>query len=162
MALLPRLHRLAWVIAHDEQDARDLSQATVERALQRQGQWQDDTRLDHWLFRIMRNIWIDRKRAGKRWGRLVVSIVDVEDVTDDGDRMRAIETSIEMKQMREMVEQLPEEQRLAVKLVLLGGLSYGEAAAMLEIPEGTLASRLGRGRSALLAGFRRKEERNEH
>lgn len=162
MALLPRLHRLAWVISHDEQNARDLLQATVERALQRQGQWQADTRLDHWMFRIMRNIWIDRKRAGKRWGRLVVLIADVEDVSDDSAQMRAIETSMEMKRVRDMVEQLPEEQRLAVKLVLLGGLSYGEAAAMLEIPEGTLASRLGRGRSALLAGLRRKEERHEH
>lgn len=157
VALLPRLRRLAWAISRNAQDAQDLLQTTVERALEHRAGWQAGTRLDQWMFRIMKNAWIDEVRHRGRWGRLIVAASDYEQVTDEGAETAAAESRLELRLVRREVEKLPEEQRLAVKLVLLGGLSYHEAAAMLEIPEGTLTSRLARGRATLLARYHSRE-----
>mgnify|MGYP006180517043 CR=1 FL=1 len=63
MALLPRVRRFAAGLARHPADGDDLCQATVERALQKRDQWQPGTRLDSWMYRMMRNIWIDEQRA---------------------------------------------------------------------------------------------------
>src|SRR2546430_11727721 len=65
-ALLPRLRRFAHALSRDSADADDLTQATIERALRSREQWQPGTRLDSWLYRIMRNLWIDLGRARSR------------------------------------------------------------------------------------------------
>ncbi len=153
VGLLPRLRRLAWVIARDAAEIDDLLQRTVERALERGDGWQAGTRLDLWMFRIMKNLWIDEMRSRKRWGRLVEPIVDGNDIGDDGDAEEGILDATELTRLRSLVDDLPEEQRLAVKLVLLGGHSYAEAAEILDVPEGTLTSRLARGRAALLRHY---------
>jgi RNA polymerase sigma factor (sigma-70 family) len=153
VALLPRLRRLAWVIVRNDQDSDDLLQMTIERALARSASWMPGTRLDMWMFRIMKNLWIDEMRMRNRWGRLVESIPESDEIGDQGIAANGLLDTTELARIKTLVDALPDEQRMAVKLVLLGEHSYTEAAAILEIPEGTLTSRLARGRAALLRHY---------
>ena len=98
----------------------------------------------------MKNLWIDEMRTRNRWKRLVDPLPDRDALGDEGASSDGIVDAVELARIRAMVEDLPEEQRLAVKLVLLGGHSYAEAAEILEVPQGTLTSRLARGRATLL------------
>lgn len=149
--LLPRLRRLARALSRDAADADDLVQVTVERALIRRGQWQAGTRLDSWMFRIMKNAWIDESRARGR-GNAVLAPPDLgEKVGDDGAAI--METHLAAAEVERAMARLPVDQRLAVALVLVEGLSYKDAAQVLQIPAGTLTSRLVRGRLALVAAL---------
>lgn len=146
--LLPRLRRLARVFVRSDADAQDLVQETVERALAKRRSFRPGTRLDSWVFTIMRRIHIDHHRAKGRWGRVVTPETDATaQVADAGQADEA--TRVDAMAARAAMNALPEEQRLAVALVLIDGLSYAEAARVLEVPEGTLTSRLVRGRQAL-------------
>ena len=147
--LLPRLRRLARVLAGQPADADDLVQQTVERALAARGQWRPGTRLDSWMFRIMKNAWIDETRVRRRRGAVLAPEEEGENV--GGASARAAEARLEPAEVERAIARLPQEQRLAVALVLVEGLSYKEAAEVLGVPQGTLTSRLGRGRQALLA-----------
>jgi RNA polymerase sigma-70 factor (ECF subfamily) len=149
--LLPRLRRLARVLAREPADADDLVQLTVERALDARRQWRPGTRLDSWMFRIMKNAWIDETRARRRRGAVLAEPEAGERVGHDG--ARAMETRLEAAELERALNCLPEDQRLAVALVLVEGLSYKEAAELLEVPQGTLTSRLGRARATLLASL---------
>lgn len=146
--LLPRLRRLARVLTRDSADADDLVQLTVERALVRAGQWMPGTRLDSWMFRIMKNAWIDEARSRRRRGGVFLSEEAGEKVGDQG--ATVVERRLEAAGVEREIARLPPDQKLAVVLVLVEGFSYREAAEVLEIPEGTLTSRLVRGRNAIL------------
>ncbi|MGE5565070.1 MAG: RNA polymerase sigma factor [Parcubacteria group bacterium] len=144
VALLPRLRRLARVLTRDVTAADDLVQIAVERALVRRDQWREGTRLDSWVMRIMKNAWIDETRSRARWGKVLhdeEAGVNVAEVSSDPAESMAI---------AQAMAKLPDEQRIAVALVLIDGLSYADAAEVLEIPPGTLNSRLVRGRMALM------------
>lgn len=146
VGLLPRLRRLARAIARSRHDADDLVQVTVERALLRFSQRRAESRLESWMFGIMKNAWIDEVRARGRRDRLFAPEEAAEHVGDaSGD------TYVEAMAMETAMRQLPDEQRLAVGLVLIEGLSYKEAAEVMEVPVGTLTSRLARAREALTA-----------
>jgi RNA polymerase sigma-70 factor (ECF subfamily) len=147
--LLPRLRRLARVLARAPADADDLVQLTVERALTRHDQWRPGTRLDSWMFRMMKNAWIDETRARARRRGLFAPEEAGEAVGADG--AAAMEARLAARAVESAMARLPKDQRIAVALVLVEGLSYQEAAQVLEIPTGTLTSRLVRGRAALLA-----------
>lgn len=147
--LLPRLRRFARVLARDSADADDLVQTTLERALSRAGQWAPGTRLDSWTFRIMKNAWIDETRARSRRAKVFAPDEDGETVGFDGGA--AMQARLEAAEVERAMARLPEDQRLAVALVLVEGLSYKDAAEVLEIPPGTLTSRLVRGRAALIS-----------
>ncbi len=149
--LLPRLRRLARVLTRAPADADDLVQLTVERALARADQWAPGTRLDAWMFRIMKNAWIDESRARSRRGQVVIADDDGAHVGVDG--AAAQQARLEAAEVQRAIAALPEDQRLAVALVLVEGLSYKEAAEVLEVPQGTLTSRLVRGRQAVLAAL---------
>jgi len=151
--LLPRLQRLAWVLARHPSDSEDLVQRTVERVLQQGIYTAPIDRFDLWMFRIMKNLWIDQVRQRNRWKGVVEPIPDDNDIGDGGAMADDVLDQAELARLKNMVENLPEDQRLAIKLVLLGGHSYAEAAAILEIAEGTLTSRLARGRAALLKRY---------
>ena len=147
--LLPRLRRFARVLTRSDADAQDLVQETVERALERRSKFRPGTRLDSWAFTIMRRIFIDKTRSNARWAR-VVSPADerTPDVADDavaGEALRA-----DALALRSALHALPDDQRLAVALVLIDGLSYAEAASVMGVPAGTLTSRLVRGRQTLI------------
>nr|WP_315215387.1 RNA polymerase sigma factor [uncultured Duganella sp.] len=143
-ALLPRLRRFARTIVYNREDADDLVQIAVERALARGAQWQPDTRLDSWIFRIMKNAWIDEVRSRIRRDHLFAPEEAGEHVGD-----QAAEAQQQRMAIEKAVGMLSEEHRMVVALVLVDGMPYKEASEVLEIPMGTLTSRLVRARTAL-------------
>jgi RNA polymerase sigma-70 factor (ECF subfamily) len=147
IALLPRLRRFALGLTGARDDADDLVQAACERALNRLHQWQPDTRLDSWMFRIIKTIWIDQWRSDRAHGEHV----ELDDagplVGSNGRHVTEVRNTLEV--VCRAMEQLPDEQRLVLTLVSVDGLSYEEAAAVLEVPIGTVMSRLARARRRL-------------
>jgi RNA polymerase sigma-70 factor, ECF subfamily len=144
VALLPRLRRFGRAITRHPSDADDLVQISIERALLRHEQWRPEAPFHSWMFGIMRNAWIDEARARGRHGKVLAPEEAGLDVPDN-----ASEAQLRMLSVQKAMATLPDEQRLAVALVLVEGLSYKEAAAALDVPIGTLTSRLARGREAL-------------
>ena len=147
LALLPRLRRFARALVRDANDADDLVQAAVEKALKAKHALAPGSRMDSWMFRIMRNAWIDEGRARTRAAETFLPPQAGEHVGEHG----AAETRVEAGRVMDALQRLPAEQREAVALVLVEGLAYREAADVLDVPMGTLTSRLVRGRQALLA-----------
>ncbi|HEY2677989.1 MAG TPA: sigma-70 family RNA polymerase sigma factor [Steroidobacteraceae bacterium] len=150
--LLPRLRRFARSLVRNPHDADDVVQIAVERALQRVDQWHSDARLDSWLFKILRNAWIDEMRARGRRAKIFLPEEAGETVGE-----ASMERELDRWSAEAALARLPDDQRLAVALVLVDGLSYREAADVLEVPIGTLTSRLARGREALQAMLRLPE-----
>jgi RNA polymerase sigma-70 factor, ECF subfamily len=144
--LLPRLRRFARNLVRNPHDADDVVQVAVERALLRSDQWRSDARLDSWMFKIVRNAWIDEVRSRGRRDKVFLGEEAGENVGID-----PIEGEIAIMSIQTAMAKLPEEQRTAISLVLIEGLPYKEAADVLEVPIGTLTSRLARGREALQA-----------
>lgn len=148
VSLLPRLRRFARNLTRNPHDADDIVQIAVERALARSSQWRSDARLDSWVFKIIRNAWIDELRSRSR--REETNLPE----ESGADAVAAVvENQTDSLSIRAAMARLPEEQRLAVSLVLVEGLSYREAAEVLDVPVGTLTSRLARGREALRAAL---------
>ena len=145
-ALLPRLWRYGLVLSGDRSRAEDLVQATCVRALEKHSQFTVGTRLDRWLFSILRSIWLNEVRALKiREGQGFVSAEEVLFV--DGERR--IETNILAAEVFREVMALPEAQRETLLLVYVEGYSYREAAETLHVPVGTIMSRLAAARGKL-------------
>jgi RNA polymerase sigma-70 factor (ECF subfamily) len=148
IAILPRLRRFARGLTGSAVEADDLVQAACERALSRAHQFQEGTRFDSWMFRIVQTIWIDQLRARD---------IRREDSEEEGVHVgtdepgRRAEARLALGEVRTALAQLPPEQRAALLLVTVDGLSYKEAAAVAEVPVGTIMSRLARARVALLA-----------
>lgn len=147
--LLPRLRRLARAITGSDVDAQDLVQETVERALAKRGGWQTGTRLDSWTFTIMKRIHIDQGRSRTRWSK-VVSPEDERTPQQADGGIAGEDLRADAMAVRGAIQALPDDQRLAVALVLIDGLSYAEAAVVMGVPPGTLTSRLVRGRQTLI------------
>ncbi|RIV90680.1 RNA polymerase sigma factor [Aurantiacibacter xanthus] len=141
------MRRFALGLAGHPADGDDLCQMTIERALARRDSWQEGTRLDSWMYRIMRNIWIDETRARSRRAQ---TFVDEEAGLGQG-AAGAQEAAVELGDIDRALTSLPADQREAVLLVMVEGFSYREAAEVIGCPVGTLNSRLVRGRDALLA-----------
>jgi RNA polymerase sigma-70 factor, ECF subfamily len=146
--LLPRLRRFARSLSRNQHDADDLVQSVVERAWRNLGQLKPGANLHSWMFGIMKNAWIDDRRARGRRGEVALP-------EDSGEHpaLNPTDMNTDLWSVSEAMDKLPEEQRLAVALVLVEGMSYKEASALLEIPMGTLTSRLARGRTALAAAL---------
>src|SRR5882757_4196523 len=117
IAMLPRLRRFAYALSQNGTDADDLAQATIERALRSRSQWQAGTRLDSWLYRIMRNLWIDTVRSRGRREKFEASMDEADRLGEDP--REAIETSHELKRMMSALDRLPDEQREVVSLILI-------------------------------------------
>lgn len=146
VTLLPRLRRFGRAITRHREDADDLVQMAVERALTRREQWEPGTSLVSWLFKIMKNAWIDEVRTRTRRDHFFAPEEAGEHVG-----ISPIEGHIEVLAVRKAMERLNDDQRIAVGLVLVEGLSYKEAAEVLDIPIGTLTSRIARAREQLQA-----------
>src|SRR5690606_13790383 len=119
----------------------------MERALTRLNQFQEGTRLEAWLFGIVRNAWIDEARSRTRRAKVFAPPELGESVGDDG--ASAMHAKLEADDVWAAMRRLPEDQREAVALVCVEGLAYREAAETLGVPIGTVTSRLSRGREAL-------------
>ena len=143
---LARLWRYALVLSRARDAADDLVQATCLRAIERADQFVPGTRVDRWLFAILRSIWLNELRSQRiREGG---GFVDAEDVlTTDG--AREIEMNITASAVLRAIGRLPAAQRETILLVYGEGYSYAEAAAALNVPIGTIMSRLAAGRAAL-------------
>lgn len=149
-ALVPRLRRFAWGLCGSRDDGDDLVQSACAKALSRLDQYMPGTRLDSWMFTIIRTQWIDTTRKRRR----MAPSLDAEEVaaiSDQGRGAREAEDRLLLAQVRQAVSELPEEQRAIVLLVCLEGKSYRETSETLGIPIGTVMSRLARARAALQA-----------
>lgn len=151
VALIPRLRRFARVLTGNMADADDVVQACLEKAMVNIDQWEPGTRLDRWVFRIARNSWVDeRRRAHNRLQH--DDIGEMFDLAGD-DGQEIVERRALSRELRQVIDRLPEEQRMLVGLVMLEGYSYREAADTLAVPIGTVMSRLSRAKAALAAQF---------
>jgi RNA polymerase sigma-70 factor (ECF subfamily) len=148
IALLPRLRRFALGLAGAADQADDLVQTTVEKTLRNASRITPDMRLDAWMFRILRNSWIDGVRARRD---TVEFDAEAAETLAGEDGRATTEARLELQAVRRAMAQLPEEQRAVLMLVCVEGMRYREAAEVLAIPEGTVMSRLSRARLALVA-----------
>jgi RNA polymerase sigma-70 factor (ECF subfamily) len=117
----------------------------VERAIRSRDQWTQGTRLDSWMYRIMRNLWIDAARSRSRREKFEAPPEEADRIGTDG----TAQAAAELAQVMAAMQRLPDEQREVVSLILIEGFGYREAAELLELPIGTVSSRLVRGRTAL-------------
>jgi RNA polymerase sigma-70 factor (ECF subfamily) len=147
--MLPRLWAFALRISGNQQDAEDLVQHACVRGLERAHQLQPDTSPLSWMFSIVHSIWINeirarsvRRRNGVEWDDALLETIADPAAPDP-------ETDASMRQIIGAVEQLPEAQRVVMLLVAVEGLSYSEAAETLEVPIGTIMSRLSRARQSI-------------
>jgi RNA polymerase sigma-70 factor (ECF subfamily) len=144
--MLPRLRRFALSLTGNPTEADDLVQDTVERALKNIARWEPGTRLDSWMYRIAQNQFIDGLRRRRQHKSVPVEEAELLHATEGE---RATEAKIMLARTMAAMQDLPEDQRVAVSLVLVEGFGYQEAADILNIPIGTLTSRLARGRETL-------------
>lgn len=151
VALLPRLRRFALLLTGSTAEADDLVQATCERAMVRLDAWVRGSALDRWLFKILHNLHRNQRRDGANRLRLVEAHGATQEHLVDG--ARAAETRTEFNEVRQRVLALPAEQRAVLNLVAIEGYSYQEAADLLDVPIGTVTSRLARARDALRASL---------
>ncbi len=158
VALLPRLRRFAYSLSGSMDEAEDLLQSACEKALSRLDQFEPGTRLDSWMFQIIRTVWIDRIRYRKR--RPADGDPDaVDNAAFDARTHEQLEARMDLDIIREEIAKLPEEQRAVLGLVTVDGLSYQEAANTLGVPIGTIMSRLARARRKLAEAIDKPRER---
>jgi RNA polymerase sigma-70 factor, ECF subfamily len=148
-SLLPRLWRFALRLTRSTSDAEDLVQRCCLRALEKRMQWQPGSVLLSWLFSIMHSVWLNELRSvqRRREGNLdgAVDIDDFEDHSRQGDP----EYQLLCRQIVQAVGALPEAQRVVMVLVAVEGFSYREAAQIMDVPIGTVMSRLSRARMTI-------------
>lgn len=147
VALLPRLRRFCAALSRNSDAGDDLCQAVVERALSRADQFEPGTRLDSWMYRIARNLQIDGIRKQRTHGTEVDIDDGVDIVGDDG--VRIVEGRSDLMRAQQAMAALSEEQRALIALVVIDGQSYKDAAEILDIPIGTVMSRIARARKAI-------------
>lgn len=146
--LLPRLRRYALVLCRSPALADDLVQGACERALANASSWTPGTRFDAWVFRILRNHWIDHVRRLKVEGMTEDVAAQKQLVGDLGERL--VLGKLQLAEVQRAIESLPQEQREVLILVCIEDLAYREAAEILEVPVGTVMSRLARARKRLV------------
>jgi len=148
-SLIPRLRRFGHALTGSADDGDDLVQDALEKALSREAQFNEGTRLDSWMYKIMQNAWIDKKRSAARQ-RLVVQPMDDDTNAIGEDGRDSFDSRINLRQVREMMERLHVDERSVLALVSIEGQTYQQAAETLGIPMGTVMSRLARARNKLL------------
>jgi RNA polymerase sigma-70 factor (ECF subfamily) len=147
VGLLGPLRRYARALTRDETQADDLVQDTLVRAYEARSTFRTSGNLRGWLLSILHNTFVDGRRrhaAEARRAEHIGAIIETATPAEQESRVR-------LQQVQAAFMSLPDEQRAALHLVAVEGLSYQEAAAALGVPVGTLMSRLGRARAALRA-----------
>jgi len=142
--ILPRLRRYARSLVRNRIDADDLVQDTCERAWKRMDTLRSSSDLRAWLFGIMHNLYVDQHRRKS----VIIAPDDVVDLTDwSADRMF---NQLQVTDLDKALDRLPSEQLSVLLLVALEDMTYDEVSATLQIPIGTVMSRLSRARARLL------------
>ena len=149
VALRPRLRRFAYGLTGSLDDADELVQSAYARALARLDQWQPGTRLDSWMYRIVYSIQVNNFHAERNHNTHTNAVELEELIGSDG--ARDMEARLTLDAVRRFIWQLPEEQRTVLLLITVEGFSYKEAAESLDVPIGTITSRLARARLAVNA-----------
>ena len=145
--VFPRLWRYALVLTSNRAAADDLAQTTCCRALEKASSYQPGTHLDRWMLTIAHRIWLNdlRSSAVRRGGGLqAVEDIDLPDPAPDS------ETNYFALEVLQSVNALPEAQRACVLLVYVEGFKYAEAAKILDVPIGTVMSRLAVARKTVV------------
>lgn len=144
--LFPRLWRYCLALTGSRDRADDLAQAACLRALDKADQFQTGTELDRWMFRLTQRLWLNELRADTvRRGQGLLPIEE----TDLPDQKNDPQANLFARQVLSQVMKLPEAQRVTVLLVYMEGYSYREASETLDIPIGTVMSRLSAARAKL-------------
>jgi len=151
--LLPRLRSFARSLTGAADQADDLVQTGLEKALRNLDSYTPGTRLDAWMFRILRNAWIDTVRARRDTAEYDAEAA--ETIAGEDGRTTS-EARLHLAEVRRAMATLPEDQRSVLMLVCVEGMRYREVAEALGIPEGTVMSRLSRARLALAAKLKDK------
>jgi RNA polymerase sigma-70 factor, ECF subfamily len=144
-AEIPRLRRYARALTRDVVAADDLVQDCLARALGKLHLWQEGTDLRAWLFTILHNQYVNQVRRAVREG-VVVGLSETEPMLTRAPHQGK---RLELRDLERAIAKLPEEQRSVILLVGLEGMRYEEVAEILDVPVGTVRSRLSRGREAL-------------
>ena len=142
---IPRLRRYARALTRDITAADDLVQDCLTRALSKVHLWQDGTDLRAWLFTILHNQYVNHVRRAVREGA-AVALSDTEPLLTSAPNQGK---RLELRDLERAIAKLPDEQRSVLLLVGLEGMRYEEVASVLDVPVGTIRSRLSRGREML-------------
>ena len=149
LALVPRLRRFACGLAGSMDEADELVQAACERAIRSLDTFERGSRLDSWMFRIIRNLHYSAWRDRRSRGRALEAKAWSEDGLFDG--ARAMDAYLDLGDLGRGVLDLDPDQRVVLLMVVVEGLSYQQVAEALDIPIGTVTSRLSRARLRLRA-----------
>lgn len=149
LAELPNLRRFAYSLTGIKEDADDLVQTVIEKLLQKD--MPADANPQHWFYRICKNVWIDEIRyRDVRRRALEAHAPELSLATTTNGELQLM-NKLDVERVKTALTALPENQRLALSLVCIEGLTYTEAAEVLDTPVGTIMSRLSRARQNLLA-----------
>lgn len=147
VALLPNLRRYAFSLSQRWDVADDLVQQTCQKAITNHSSYEEGTRMDAWLFKIMRNSFIDLTRRQKTEGNKID--IDEAHSVSGCDGNVVTENRLMLDRVFAEIQKLPDDQREVLLLVCVEELSYKEASNILETPIGTIMSRLARARKKL-------------
>jgi len=151
--IIPMLRRFAYSLTGSNADADDLVQATFEKILSKG--LPDDVEILKWAFKVCRNVWIDEYRSLKvRQNATQAPELQEQAVVE---QQKQYESQELLTTVHSAMNTLPHEQRSILSLVALQGMAYKDVAAILEIPIGTVMSRLSRARNSLLNLVRPQE-----
>jgi len=147
-ACFPRLWRFCLSLTGQRDKADDLAQMTCARAIEKAHLFKPGTHLDRWLFVIARRLWLNQLRANAHHG--TISLVSTGNM-EIADNSAPAETNIFAREVLHEVNTLPKAQRVAALLVFVEGYKYAETAEILDIPVGTVMSRISAARATLAA-----------
>ena len=142
--LVPSLRKFAYSLTGNMHDADDLLQNTLERLLSKP--IPEQVTLMAWAFRVCRNCWIDEYRAKKVRANASDALAYEAQSANQLNMDEAVTHSITLKQVSSAMDELPYEQRETLSLVAVQGMSYADASEVLQVPAGTIMSRLARAR----------------
>ncbi len=146
--LIPRMRRFAAGLSGGADAGDELVQLACERLLRKQATLRPDTRLDSWLYRVIRNLHIDGIRARAARERNLHEVAYVAQLGREADD--TLDKVVQVNEVEKAMRDLSAEHRAVLMLVCVEGLSYREASEVLEVPMGTVTSRLVRARGALI------------
>lgn len=156
VSLLPKLRRFAMTLTRNAADADDLVQEVCERAITRSNLWNGEGRLESWIYAMTRNLWIDEVRKRKvRTGSGTMDASEQDELVVEA----SAESAVYANQVQKMIMSMPEGLASVFVLVNVEGHSYREAAEILDIPIGTVMSRLSTARLRLAAMINKNNER---
>jgi len=154
LELLPRLERFATSLTRNREEARDLVQDAALKVLHHGVP--EGANLKHWAFRVCKNVWIDSLRRKRI--RETPSIEQGAIGLAGHDAREELEGRSQLRKTLELMAKLPQDQRLALSLVAIEGMSYREVASVMEVPIGTVMSRVARARASIARALEATEE----